>query len=364
MNVRNSTGLYESWLAKHLTLIPADLELKHAGMAKDLFRFLRGTFYRWIQCWPEVCPEEANAPEVLAVGDLHVENYGTWRDAEGRLIWGINDFDEAFELPYTQDLIRVATSAHVAIRTSQLRIGLSDACNAILEGYKEGLESKGRPFVLEEHHKWLRETVTSELRDPVQFWAKFDALETIRTKIPSSARKAIERMLPGPFPPYRLAHRIAGMGSLGRERYVAIAEYHGARIAREAKALAPSACVWAATQKVSNRILYGKILEQSVRALDPFVQLKGRWIVRRLSPHCSRVELASIEAGRDEIRLLRSMGFEAANIHLGTDNAGPMISRDLRKRRADWLHTASEKMLRQTTQDWAEWRQNGKSPKA
>src|SRR6476659_1118231 len=185
MNIRDSTGRYESWLAKHLTLIPGDLELKHVAMAKDLFPFLRGTFYRWIQCWPEVCPEEAKVPEVLSVGDLHVENYGTWRDAEGRLIWGINDFDEAFELPYTQDLIRLATSAHVAIRTSQLRIDLSDACNAILEGYQDGLESRGRPFVLEEHHKWLRATVTSELRDPVRYWAKFDGLEAVRTKVPS-----------------------------------------------------------------------------------------------------------------------------------------------------------------------------------
>jgi uncharacterized protein (DUF2252 family) len=25
-----------------------------------------------------------------------VENFGAWRDVEGRLIWGINDFDEAW----------------------------------------------------------------------------------------------------------------------------------------------------------------------------------------------------------------------------------------------------------------------------
>src|SRR5260370_32652719 len=48
--------------------------------------------------------------EVLAVGDLHVENFGTWRDAEGRLTWGVNDFDEAYPLPYTIDLARLATS--------------------------------------------------------------------------------------------------------------------------------------------------------------------------------------------------------------------------------------------------------------
>jgi hypothetical protein len=364
MNIRNSTELYESWLAKHLTLIPEDLEKKHAAMAKGLFPFLRATFYRWIQCWPDVCPEEANAPEVLAVGDLHVENYGTWRDAEGRLIWGINDFDEAFELPYTLDLVRLATSAHVAIQTSQLRITSSGACDAILDGYREGLESKGRPFVLEEHHKWLRETVTGELRNPVQFWAKFEALETIRTEIPSGATTAIERMLPAPLPKYRLVHRIAGLGSLGRERYVAIADYQGAKIAREAKALAPSACVWAANGKVSNRILYQTMLEQSARALDPFVHLIGSWIVRRLSPHCSRVELASMQEGRDEIRLLRSMGFEAANIHLGTRDAVPKISRDLEQRRGDWLHSAAEKMLKQTAQDWADWHHEAKLPKA
>ena len=34
----------------------------------------------------------------LSVGDLHVENFGTWRDSEGRLIWGINDFDEALRV--------------------------------------------------------------------------------------------------------------------------------------------------------------------------------------------------------------------------------------------------------------------------
>jgi uncharacterized protein (DUF2252 family) len=40
------------------------------------------------------------------VGALHVENFGTWRDIEARPIWGINDFDEATTLAYTNDLIR------------------------------------------------------------------------------------------------------------------------------------------------------------------------------------------------------------------------------------------------------------------
>ena len=54
------------------------------------------------------------APRVLSVGDAHVNSYGTWRDAEGRLCWGIDDFDEAWPLPYTNDLVRLATSVKLA----------------------------------------------------------------------------------------------------------------------------------------------------------------------------------------------------------------------------------------------------------
>jgi uncharacterized protein (DUF2252 family) len=55
-------------------------------MALSPFIFLRGTFYRWIQPWPDVCGSLLDAPKVLSVSDLHVENFGTWRDLEGRLV--------------------------------------------------------------------------------------------------------------------------------------------------------------------------------------------------------------------------------------------------------------------------------------
>ena len=99
------TREYETWLATYTSPVKADLDLKHVLMKRDVFSFFRATFYRWIQVWPNVCAEMVTAPEVLAVGDLHLENFGTWRDTEGRLIWGINDFDEAYPLPYTNDLV-------------------------------------------------------------------------------------------------------------------------------------------------------------------------------------------------------------------------------------------------------------------
>ncbi|HMD50132.1 MAG TPA: DUF2252 family protein [Bryobacteraceae bacterium] len=357
MKIAKATRNYEEWLGKQLDLIPADLDRKHAAMAADVFPFLRATFYRWMQLWPEVCPNEQKAPKVLAVGDLHVENFGTWRDVEARLVWGINDFDEAYELPYTIDLVRLAASAHIALREARLQIGPKDACDAILMGYKKGLQSGGRPIVLAEDHPWLRTTVTSELRDPQQFWEKLDSLPTIRNRVPKSARRAIERLLPEDELEYRIAHRVAGLGSLGRERYVAIGHYSGARVAREAKALAASACVWAVGKGASRRIRYQEIIDRARRAPDPFVRLMGRWIVRRLAPDCSRVELSSMPRERDESRLLQAMGFETANVHLGTPRAVPRIVQDLRRRPRLWLHEAASTMVKATVADWEEWRE-------
>ena len=83
-------------------------------MRRDPFSFLRGTYYRWAQLLPVICKEELKAPTVLSVADLHVDNFGTWRDSEGRLCWGVNDFDESWPLPYTNDLIRLAVSAKIS----------------------------------------------------------------------------------------------------------------------------------------------------------------------------------------------------------------------------------------------------------
>ncbi len=80
MKIQKASRQYEAWLGRHTKIVESDLELKHQHMAEDPFQFLRATFYRWAQIWPQVCADLSKAPRVLAVGDLHVENFGTWRD--------------------------------------------------------------------------------------------------------------------------------------------------------------------------------------------------------------------------------------------------------------------------------------------
>src|ERR1700690_613066 len=176
MNIVKATRKYEEWLGLHLQIVESDLRLKHERMAESEFSFFRATFYRWLQVWKEVCADLRQVPHLLSVGDLHVENFGTWRDTDGRLVWGVNDFDEASSYPYTMDLVRLGTSALLAAQAEQLTMKPRDSAEAILEGYERGMEQGGRPFVLEEDHGWLRAIAESKLRDPVAFWQKMDNL--------------------------------------------------------------------------------------------------------------------------------------------------------------------------------------------
>jgi hypothetical protein len=350
MNIKKATERYEDWLGHRLRILPQDLDLKHQQMRSAPFPFLRATYYRWAQTWKEASGGAARAPLVLAVGDLHVENFGTWRDIEGRLIWGINDFDETCRVPYTNDLVRLATSALLA----EVHCEEKDAAAAILKGYADGVAAGGHPFALAEHHPVLREMAVHRLHEPEKFWDKLHGLPDIKEPAPATAVKAIRKMLPESKIPYRLAHRVAGLGSLGRERYVALAEWRGGSIAREAKALATSAQTWA-EDGGDTPILYQEILDAAIRTPDPFVRLQKRWIVRRLAPDCSRIELSALPKERDGLRLLHAMGFETANVHLGSIRAR-LLAADLKKRPRGWLYRAAQGMRKAVLADFEEFR--------
>jgi hypothetical protein len=353
VDVRRITEEYERWLAGHTTLVPAALEKKHALLAKGAFPFLRGTFYLWVRRWPEVCPELTKAPEVLGVGDLHVENFGTWRDAEGRLVWGVNDFDEAHRCAYALDLVRLATSALLAKEEGQLAIGDADASRAIQEGYAEELEAGGRPFVLGEKHRWLRDLATAA-REPDAFWQKIRALPPFDGNPPADALRGLEALLPEKGLAYERRARVAGVGSLGLVRIVALAEWQGGPIVREAKARVPSALVWASGGSEADH--YEEILSRAVRAPDPLVRVLKGWLVRRLAPDCKRVELESLPRGKDEARLLGAMGKETANVHVGDPNAARAVQADLRGRPKSWLQDAARRMADAVIADAKAWR--------
>jgi hypothetical protein len=98
-----------------------------------------------------------------------------------------------------------------------------------------------------------------------------------------------------------------------------------------------------------------------VRSPDPFVQLRGRWIVRRLSPHCCRIELNVLPKNRDELRLLFAMGWETANIHLGSSAMRKRVRQHLDRLKPNWLSSSARDMAAVITKDWRAWKKEGAS---
>ena len=357
MDIVAATRSYEKWLGERTRLVAADLRLKHDFMTAAVFPFLRATFYRWLQVWGELCPQAALAPRVLAVGDLHIENFGTWRDLEGRLIWGINDFDEVSHMPYTIDLVRLATSALLAIEADHLVLKPRAIAECIEEGYRESIASGGHPFVLSERPGWLRRIALQFTVEGPAFWEKLRACPAVDAKlVPAEARAAIERHMPEKNLKYGYARRGAGLGSRGHQRFVSLVDWHGGLIAREAKALVPSAAVWLRHHSRSGPILYGEVLRRAVRVPDPHFHVDGHWIVRRLSPTCRKINMAELPQRRNEERLLYAMGAETANVHLGTAGARTVIRRDLSRRGTKWLLGAARDMEKFVVRDWKDWR--------
>jgi hypothetical protein len=347
-SIKASVKAYEAWLTAALggDLVEADLNEKHDKMRKGPFPFLRATYWRWAETIFETCPDLASAPPVLAIGDTHVENFGCWRDAEGRLVWGANDFDDAAVMPYPLDLVRLAASALLA-RDDQ-DAGSREICAAILAGYAAGLADP-QPFILERDHKWLRKVVMLPEPERADYWAKF-------AKPPAEAiapryREALQAALPDPAGAFETFPRTAGTGSLGRPRFVARTDWRGGPVLREVKAVVVSA--WVMGRGGDPAIRVGDIAEGRFRAVDPHYRVADGLVVRRLSPNSRKIEVKDRADALLSPDMLTAMGREIAACHAGGGDRVPAILAHLHRLSPNWLRDHAKAAAQQVEADQA-----------
>jgi len=246
------------------------------------------------------------------------------------------------------DLVRLATSALLARRSR----GVGGICAAILEGYGKGL-SDPRPFVLDDDHAWLRELVAATDQDRAQFWRKIDKLKrSNKGGPPDRYRRAIATAMPDRGIEIKFRPRTAGTGSLGRPQWVGIADWRGGRVVRGAKALVMSG--WA-RQSGSQSQRCKEIALGRYRAPDRWYDVVDETVVRRLSPNSRKIEVKNEPDELLDSRLLRAMGHELANIHLGTGNRRAAIDRDLSERKGGWLRAAAAAAAEFVVAEHKEW---------
>jgi hypothetical protein len=292
----------------------------------------------------------------LAVGDIHVENFGTWRDVDGRLVWGVNDFDEAAEMPFAIDLVRLAASA--LLGRDDKRAASEPICNAILEGYTNGLRAP-KPFVLDRDHRRMREIFVASEDERADFWKEMDGNNKAGDRQPG--QRYLDGLLagmPGADVQMNVWPRTGGTGSLGRPRWVALAEWKGGLVVREAKAVVPSA--WGRVPaRNANKIAIMEIARGRYRASDPWYQLTAEnVIVRRLSPNVRKIEMDRNSKVLLEDEMLEAMGHELANVHLGVADRSAPMQQDLKARGKGWLVSATEKAADATQREFEQWKRN------
>src|SRR5258706_8062568 len=95
---------------------PERLEIKLKNMAADPFAFFRGTCHLFYEDWPVGETELDQAPAVWVCGDLHLENFGSYKGENRLTYFDINDFDESTLSPLTWDVTRLVTSLRLAAK--------------------------------------------------------------------------------------------------------------------------------------------------------------------------------------------------------------------------------------------------------
>ncbi|MEU0277329.1 DUF2252 domain-containing protein [Streptomyces sp. NPDC006195] len=143
-------AVFDTAFGELLAADPAAFRVKFRKMAASAFAFYRGTaclFYHDLERERKASGVtgpflDERTGRVWIHGDLHAENFGTYMDANGRLIFNVNDFDEAYVGPFTWDLKRFAASLALIGYTKALSDGqITELVEIYAGAYRERIHA-------------------------------------------------------------------------------------------------------------------------------------------------------------------------------------------------------------------------------
>ncbi len=226
---------------------PERLALKFAVLRHDAFTFLRGTCHLFYE---DLCASDLpKSPLVWCCGDLHLENFGTYKSDNRLAYFDLNDFDEACLAPALWELVRFLTSVRVAGKTLGMdRRMTTMLMRTFLEGYSAALRGgKARWLERATSDGIIRALLTNlKKRTRTRFLQTRTTLRKGMRQLLTDGQRALPleksqieqlrkfladfgRSQPNPqfFQLLDAARRVAGVGSLGLERYVLLVAGRG-----------------------------------------------------------------------------------------------------------------------------------------
>ncbi len=213
---------------------------KYTKLADNAFSFFRGTCHLFYQDLPNLTID--SAPHVWICGDLHLENFGTYKGDNRQIHFGINDFDEGALAPCTWDLARLSTSIFLAADNLKLdRIIAIGLVQSYLTTYSNTLVAGNNIAITEENTQDAIAELIDTLRQRKRIDFLNDRTEIVKhthqlkfdknkiLKIDKQRKNAISQVIydwaknqsnPEFYTVLDVGFRLAGIGSLGLDRYL------------------------------------------------------------------------------------------------------------------------------------------------
>lgn len=215
---------------------PAIRQRKYQEMSVSPFSFFRATCHLFHEDWP-ISSELNQAPALWVCGDLHLENFGSYKSANRQVYFGINDFDEGNRAPLTRDITRLAVSTLLVGKSLGLnKVDRAKVTQELIDTYRQTLEQGVSNNLAEANGvigdllQTARDRRRSDLLE--KYIADDHTLKEIADKLLPVSIGQQEQILTvyniwaaqQPEPEfYRcldLKQRLAGLGSLGVDRYL------------------------------------------------------------------------------------------------------------------------------------------------
>jgi len=348
---------------------PVRVSLKFARLRQDPFAFFRGTNHLFLDALPRA-HSLWRAPAVFVCGDLHLENFGTFKGDNRLCYFDINDFDEACLAPPGIDLVRFATSVHMAalelkwkapLRRDLIRSFLRAYAQAIADGKPRWVErslaegpvravlkramDRTRIQLLDRYTIRRRKQRRLRIDQERLFDAQARETPPIRRMLRALARhRAAAGMTPEFLRLLDVAHSVAGNASLGDARFALLVAGRGSpqgNFVLDLKAADVSATArWSRLKQPefggeAQRIVYVQRLLQAIppALLSPVRMGRADFVLKELQPALDRLDLAALGVKARRLKRVASvMGAICAWAHLrGTGHHGA-VSREILQR--------------------------------
>lgn len=348
MNPRNIRQRIEQFNSKR----PADLrQSKYDKMKKDSFSFFRGSCHLFHEDWP-VGAKIDRAPQLFICGDLHLENFGTYKgtnsSGDRQVYFGINDFDEGMYASLTQDITRLAVS--VLLVGKMLGVGKVDQSALVtnlLDNYRQTLLTGQRQNLKEAKGIVGNLLVKSADRSRLDLLKKYlgdidsDKLQEKDDKILAIENSRKEQVLAvyrdwakqqsksESYECLDIKQRLAGLGSLGVDRYLLLIVGKGKKqrylLDLKEQPITILASSWSSS---AQRVLTVQSLRQSpVPALLGELSINQKsFTLRELQPSQDKITCDAENINRNDLQqLVQTVGQVTAWSHLQTDKLAEIL---------------------------------------